>query len=283
MLIDHPEIHEQVRRQHVELQVGPLDVERGRIAHPLQDRVGQRTGAEFFRHHEFLRHARGGVGQRHQPRARALVQRLDQRLDLVLEHAGHQPLAAFLVHLVQRKDRHLDRHAVARVAGFVQVGRQAIDAAQAQRLGKRLRGDAGRLVAHQLVLRQQQQVRLLLDLGLEPAFKAGAGADAGGQLLVVKSVDQLLINQHVLPARLVLQVLDMGNHFFVGGQKGQFGVPVAGYQRLADEDFARCDRIDPAEVGAPAVVHHQPVQRGALQRRDLRGFFLPVRVEQLLP
>ena len=281
MFVEHAEVHEQVRRQHVELHVVALDVQAGGVAHPLEHRVGERAGAPLFRLQQLGRHAPCRLGQRHQARARALVQGFDERLDLVLEHAGHQPLAALFVQLVERKQRHIDRHAVPGVARLVQVGGQAIDAAHAQRLGKRLRGDAGGFMAHQLFTREQQQLRLLFDFVLVPMLAAGTRTDISGQLLVVKGVDQLFIHQHVLPAGFVLKVLHLRNQLEVGGQKGQLAVPVAGHQRFSNEDLTRADRVHPAEVDTPAVVNHQAVQRGALQRGDLRGLLFPVRVQQL--
>ena len=74
--------------------------------------------------------------QRHQARTRALVQGLEQRLHLVLEHAGHQPFAALFADLVEHEQRHGHGQAVARVAGLVQVGGRAVHAAQAMVLGK---------------------------------------------------------------------------------------------------------------------------------------------------
>ena len=210
------------------------------------------------------------------------MQGFDERLDLVLEHAGHQPLAALFVHLVERKQRHIDRHAVSGIAGLVQVSGQTIDAAHAQGLGKSLRGDAGGFVAHQLFTRKQQQLRLFFNFVLVPMLATGTRADVGGQLLVVKGVDQLFVHQHVLPARLVLKVLHLCDELEVGCQKGQLAVPVAGHQRFTNKDLTRTDRVHPAEVDAPAVVNHQAIQRGALQRSDLGGFLFPVRVQQLL-
>ena len=264
MLINHPKVHEQMGLQHVQLKVATFDVERRGIAHPFQDRICQRTGTKLFRRHQLLRHTRGCVRQGHQPRARALVQGFDQRLNFVFEHAGHQPFAAFFIDLVQRKDWQLDRHAISRIARLVQVGSQAIYPAESQGFGKCLGGDAGGLMAHQLVLAQAQQIRLALDLGFVPALAARAGANVGWQLLVVKRVDQLFVNQHILTPRLVLQVLDMGNHFFIGHQKRQLGVPISGYQSFANEDLTRHAWVDPAEVDTPPVVHHYAVQRGPL-------------------
>ncbi len=210
------------------------------------------------------------------------MQGFNQCLGFVFQHAGHQPLAAFLVHLVQRKQRHLHRHAVFGVAGLVQVSGRAVHAAKTQCFGERLGGDACCFVAHQFVTGQQQQVWLFLDLVLVPALATGAAAYLGRQVLVVKGVNQLFIDQHVLPPRLVLQVLHLLDQLLVAGEKRQFSVPVASHQRFTNEDFTRSDRVYPAKVDPPAVVHHQAVERGTLQRRDLRGLFLPMRVKQLL-
>ncbi|MDT4850792.1 hypothetical protein FQZ97_849520 [compost metagenome] len=210
------------------------------------------------------------------------MQGFQQCQQLLFQHAGHQPVAAVVAHLVERKDRHRDRQTIARVARLVQVGAGAVHAAQAQRLGKRLRGDAGRLVAHQLFFGQQQEPGVELDRALVPTLEAGAAAHVGRQLLVVESVNQLVVHQHVLPSRLVFQLCHLLHQLLVRSQERQARFPVASDQRLADEDFARARRVHPAIVGAAVVVDHQPVERGALQRRDARGLLLPVRVEQLL-
>ena len=104
--------------------------------------------------------------------------------------------------------------------------------------------DAGRLVAHQLVAGQLQQPRLALDLVAVPALEVGTAADVGRQLRVVERVDQLVVDQHVLPARLVLELLDLRDQLAVGGEERQPRLPLAGDQRLADEDLARRGRID---------------------------------------
>jgi hypothetical protein len=70
--------------------------------------------------------------------------------------------------------------------------------------------------------------------------------------------------------------------FWLAARKRQPGVPLAGHQRLANEDLARRVRIDGAEIHAPPAVDHDAVQRGPLQRRDLGGLLLPVRIQQLL-
>jgi hypothetical protein len=101
-------------------------------------------------------------------------------------------------------------------------------------------------VPHQLVARELQQLRLALDLLAVPALELGAAAHLGRQLLVVEGVDQLVVDQHVLPARLVLQLLHLADQLAVVRQEGQPRLPLAGVfdQRLADEDLARGLRVD---------------------------------------
>ena len=163
-----------------------------------------------------LRHAGSSVGQRHQPRTGPLVQGFDECLHLVFQHARHQPFASLLVDLIQCKQRHIDRHAVFCVARLMQVVGRAVHTTEAQDFWKGLRGDACSLMAHQLFLCQQQQFGLFFDFFFEPGLTACAAAHIGRQLLVIKGVNQLFVHQHVLPARLVLKVLHLGNQPFIG-------------------------------------------------------------------
>ena len=282
MLVHHPDIHEGVRAEHVELEVIACNVHSTGLARELEHRIGQRALAKKLGHVKCLGHLVGSLWQGHQARARALVQGFEQRQHLVAQHAGHQPLAALLIHLVQHKQRHGHGQAVARIAGFVQVGCSTVHPAQAQSFGEGAGGDAGGLVTHQLLARQQQELRLLFELLPIPAFQGVAAAHLGWQLLVVKGVNQLLLHQHVLPARLVLQIFHLANQLLVSGQKRQRRFPLAGHQCLADKNFACPGQVDPAVINPPPAVNHQAVQRGALQRHHLASFFLPVRVQQLL-
>jgi len=210
------------------------------------------------------------------------MQALDQRQHLVLEHAGHQPFAALIADLVEREDGHGHGHAVARIAGLVQVGGRAVDTTQADHLGKGRTGDAGGLVAHQLVPGQAQQLGLALARGAEPLVEGGAAVHVARQVLVVEGEDQLVVHQHVLAAALVLQLLDLAHQLEVGGQEVPVRVPLALHQRLADELGARRIGIDPAVADAAAAVDHQAVERGALQRHHVGLLLGPVRVQQLL-
>ena len=275
MLVDDTEVHEQVRRHHVELEVIALHRQLGALAHRLEQRLQQRPLRERVQLDE-LGHE---LGQRHQPRARALMQALDQRHHLGLQHAGHQPVAALLADLVERVDRHGDGHAVLGIARRVQVGGGAVDAAEADRLREGRGGDAGGLVAHQLVARQMQQLRVELLLMAVPALEARAADHLLRQLRVVVGEDQVLVDQNVLAARLVLQLLDLADHLLVVRQERQPRLPLATHQRLADEDLARGHRVDQPEVHPALVVDDDAVERGALEGDHLARLLLPVRLE----
>ena len=210
------------------------------------------------------------------------MQGFEQGLHFFFQHARHQPFAALVVHLVEHKQWHRHRDAVQRVARGMQVSRRAVHPAHAQGFGKHGGGDACGLVAHEFVAGQQQKLGLLFDLFAVPALAAKAAAHIGGQLLVVKGVNQFLVHQHVLAARLVFQLFHLFDEFEVGGQKRQRAVPLAGHQRFADKHLARACQVHPAVVHPPPAVDHDAVERGAFQRHHFGGLFLPMRVEQLL-
>ena len=278
MLVIDAEVHEQVRWQLFQFEVVALHGQLRALAHVPQQCVHEgalrkgRTGAE----------SRRAVGQRHQPGTRALVQRFHQRQHLCLQHAGHEPFAALFADLVERVDRHGHGDAVLGVARFVQVGGDAVDATQPQRLRECGRRDAGGFVAHQLVARQVQRLRVALDLFTVPAFQQCAAVHVGRQLLVVEGVDEFVVHQHVLPPRLVFQVLHLLDQLLVVRQERQPRFPVAGHQGFADEHRACRHRIDMAEVHALVVVDHDAVKRRALERHHFAGLLFPVRFQQLL-
>ncbi len=281
MLVHHQQVHEQVRAEHLVFEVGALDVQTGFIAGFFEQHVGQRAAAKQLRHRQLSGQACGRFGQRHKAAARALRQAFEQGLDLVFEQAGHQPFAAVFADLVEHKQRHRHGDPIAGVTRLVQISGRAVGAAQTDLFGEGLRGDACGFVAHQLFAGQQQQARLLGALMPVPVFKQAAAAHFGGDLLVIKSVDQLVVDQHILAARLVLQLFDLGDHLVVGGQERQLGLPLVAHQGFADEDDACAVQVDPAVGRAPPAVDHQAVKRGALKRHHFGGFLFPVRVEHL--
>ena len=280
VFVHHLEIHEKVRAQHVGFDVRPHDVQRCRFTHQLQYRVHQAACAKALVA-QGCGHACSGVGQRHQTRAGPLVQGLEQGLNFFFQHARHQPFAAFLAHLVEDKQRHRHGHTVQRIAWRMQVTGLAIHAAHAQGFGKHGGGNARRLVAHQLVAGKQQQLGLLFHLFAVPAFAAKSTAHIGRQLLVVKSVNQLLVHQHVLAAGLVFELLHLFDELAIGRQKWQRTLPLTRHQRLTDEHLARTGQVHPTVVDPPPAVDHDAIERGALQGDDFGRFFLPMRVQQL--
>ena len=282
MFVDDAQVHKQMRAEHVELEVVALDIEAGFLAHCFEQCICQGAVAKDFGHRQLGGQACGTFGQGHKAAARLLRQAFKQGLDLVFEHAGHQPLAALLADLVKHKQRHVHGHTVLGVAGLVQVAGAAVDAAQAHRPGKGLGGDARRLVAHELFAAEKQEARLGTRGVLPPAFKSRAVVDLGGHLAIVERKNQLVVNQHVLPALLVLELLHLRNELVVGRQERQLAVPLIAHQRLTDENLTGAGRVDRAIVAAAIVVDHQTIKRGPLQRRDPRGFFLPMRIEHLL-
>ena len=96
--------------------------------------------------------------------------------------------------------------------------------------------------------------------------------------MVVKRVDQLIVYQHVLPARFVFQLFHFGNHFVIGVQERQIGFPLPFDQGCANENFAGRLRIDFAKWHTPAAVNHQAIQCGALERNHFTRFLFPMRI-----
>src|ERR1019366_5427589 len=101
-------------------------------------------------------------------------------------------------------------------------------------------------------------------------------------LLIEEGEDQRVVDEHVLPARLVLELLDLRNELLVCRGKRQLRLPLAGDERLANEDLARGRRVDDSEIDAPVHVDDETVQRRPLEGDELPGLLLPVRIEQLL-
>ena len=66
MFVHHAEVHEQVRAEHVGLDVGTHDVQRGSGAHQLQHRIHQTAVAKQRGRVQRLGHGAGSFGQRHQ-------------------------------------------------------------------------------------------------------------------------------------------------------------------------------------------------------------------------
>ena len=76
------------------------------------------------------------------------MQRFDQRLNLVLEHAWHKPFTTLLIDLVECEQRHINGYPVFGVTRLVEVSCAAVHATQAQNFRKRLARDTGRFMPH---------------------------------------------------------------------------------------------------------------------------------------
>ena len=176
-------------------------------------------------------------------------------------------------------------HAVVRRTGIVVVGELVLLAAMQQCRRKGIGGDARRLVAHQLVFFEEQQLRVFL-FRLAPPFVEGRQrGDAGGNQGVEKGKHQFVIHQHVGPARLVFELFDLSLELLVVLQEAPLAHPVladlALHQRAANQDLARQLRRQRPVIDAPLGMQHQAMQRDALPRHHLPRAFLPVRLEDV--
>ena len=282
VLIDHPQVHQQVRRHLFQLEVGLLHRQLGALAHRLKQGVHQGPLPEVRE----LAELRGKVRQRHQTRARLLVQRFAQDQDLVLEHARHQPLAAGLLHLVERVQRNRDRHTVTRVARFMQVAGCTVHTTQPHDLRKRLGGDARGLVPHQLFGGELEHVGVLLTGHPVPALQGGSAAHLLPQVLAVVGLNEGVIHQQVLAPGLVLQRLYRADRPAVVWQEGKALIPlwrdITLNQGFTNEDLP-CQRgINLGVADAAVGIDEQAIQRGPLHSHHLTGLALPMRLQQLL-
>ena len=116
---------------------------------------------------------------------------------------------------------------------------------------------------------------------MDPLFELRAGVHILRHQLVVKSVDQFVVHQHVLAPCLVLQVLHLGDEFAVVCQEGKRCFPLVADECFANENVARGGRLQVAKVHPLVVVDDDAVKRGALQRNHLTRFLFPVRLQQL--
>ncbi|MCY1226321.1 hypothetical protein D9M72_385480 [compost metagenome] len=274
VLVDHLEVHRMVRGQRFQLEIGPLDHGAGLLADIGDQHIQQLALAKRLARDK----ARGILRQRHAVAAQLLRQRLEQQVHLLPDHARHQPVSALLAHLVECVQRHGQGHAVAVAAWLEVVSQPHVHPGHVHGLGEQVGGDAGRLVPHQLVAVQVQQLAVPGALGLVPLLEGGLLADVGGNRAIVEGVDQFVVDQHVLAARLVLEVLDLAHQALVVRIERQARIELALDQRAADKDLARFLRVHRAVVHAAVLVDHQPVQRGALQRQYLARLLFPVRI-----
>ena len=172
MLVHHFEVHEKVGAEHLQLKVGALHIQTGFITHFFQQHIGQAARAKHLGGRQRIGQSFSALGQRHKAAAGSLRQALQERLNFVFQHARHQPFGAVVTHLVEHKQGHGHRDAVFGVARVMQIRGLAVGAAQADHLGKRLGGDAHRLVAHQTLPSHQEWLGLIACRTSAPQFLA---------------------------------------------------------------------------------------------------------------
>jgi hypothetical protein len=117
VLIDHFVIHEEMRRELLKLKVTLL-ADRALFLPEIPD---QNVKQMFLRHLTdpvTFEESLGVLRNRNAVAAKSRRKALHECPDLLLQHAGNEPLAAPLIHLIQREKRHNERDTVSRAAGI---------------------------------------------------------------------------------------------------------------------------------------------------------------------
>ena len=116
--------------------------------------------------------ALGRFGRGHEVPPQLLGERLDQRDDLLLQQARHEPAELLAIELAQRLARHGERHAVRLRAGLEAIRQRQLHRPHRQAIGE-LRGVRGRrLLAQQVGRRQEQQLGILAFRSATPTLQA---------------------------------------------------------------------------------------------------------------
>ena len=288
VLVDEQEIEMEVGRQRVGAEGVGRDLPAARIEPArVQDEVHQRRDQRLIGVHlaggdrgaEFG----GELRHRHEFGTDLLRQRFDELDDLFLEQAGNQPFAARGRQLVELGQRHGQRHAVLGRAGLEMVGEREIDAGELDAVREGLGRHPRRLVAHQVFALQVEQFGLLALGLLAPFVEIDAADHVFGNQPVVEGDDQLVVDQHVRAARLVLERLDVEDQLVVvvveTPATGVVLGDLAADEALADEQLARLLRIHRAVIHALLGIDDDAVERRALEGHGLHRFLFPVRVE----
>ena len=114
-------------------------------------------------------------------------------------------------------------------------------------------------------------------------IERGAVVDAFGNDRVVEGENQLVIDQHILPALLVFEVFNLANQLLVVQEErpalGESLIDFFTDQALADKDFARFGRGQRAIMDAPLRVDHHAVKRRPLPAGNLHRLLFPMGVE----
>ena len=117
MLVQHLEVHDEMRRQLLELEVSDSAGNASLGPHVVGKRFKEalRLRLSLLRSRE---EAARKIGNRHAVAPDLLRERLEQRLSLLLHHARHEPFGAYGVELVEGVERHRKRQTVPGTAGL---------------------------------------------------------------------------------------------------------------------------------------------------------------------
>ncbi len=102
-----------------------------------------------------------------------------------------------------------------------------------------------------------------------------------GKALVIEGGDRLLVDEHVLAARLVLELGDVAHERAVVREERRIDPQVAGDERFANEDLAGLPRRERTIGDRAPRYQRQSVELHALARDHFAALQVPVRVEVL--
>src|SRR6516162_8432926 len=116
---------------------------------------------------------------------------------------------------------------------------------------------------------------------LAPMFERCERMHPLGDAPLVERADRLVVDEHVLAARLVLELGNLGDEVPVVCEERALRRKRARHQRFANEDLARDPRIDAAVRHGAARDERDPVELHALARDNLAAIGIPMRLEVL--
>ena len=155
-----------------------------------------------------------------------------------------------------------------------------LGARHGERFGKELLGHVRRGVAHQRLAREQNSARgSRRSASARQCSKVASECTPAGDALGIERGDRLVVDQDVLPPRLVLELGDLGDELPVVRGERALRRQLARDERLADEYVPRGLRIDVAVRDAPPRHQRQPVELDALAGDDLAAVGIPARLE----
>ena len=271
VLVDHLEVENQMSGKLLDLEVGRLTG---------NARFGAHVVGENLKEPARLR--RAAARAREKPRRivrkrHAVAAALQEHLRLFLHHARDEPFRAHGIELIERKERHRHRDAVAGAPGFKLIGKRHVDPSHADRLREPIVRDALGAVAHEFVLREFKRLRVFLPFLCEPLFERFERTHVLRELPVVEAEDELVVDEHVRTPGFVLELLNLANEPLIVLEEGELRIELARNERLADEEFARELRIVGREGNAPLLVNREAVKGSPLHRHHFAAALFPVR------